>query len=322
MSGTGTSGTAMSGTGTSGMGMSGAVMSGTGTSGTAMSGETETEVRTLAAQTRGLADDPQRPIPSARSMRGGGEAVHPRRVLVLGGTSEIAGAIVRELSVHGPCEVALAGRDAEGLCGAAQRLREAGCAPVETLALQASEPEGHRAVLTRGIELLGGLDLVILAVGVLGERGGLPESMAAAVEVLEVNTLGAGSLLLESARALREQGHGAIVVLSSVAAERPRAANAVYCASKAGLDALAQGLADALAPTGVRVIVVRPGFVKTRMTDGLPIPPLATDPETVARATVRGLQRGAQTVWVPASLRWVMVVLRLLPRPLFRRLPL
>jgi decaprenylphospho-beta-D-erythro-pentofuranosid-2-ulose 2-reductase len=247
----------------------------------------------------------------------------PRRVLVLGGTSEIAAAIVRELAAQGPCEVALAGRDAEGLSDAAQRLRVDGCARVETLALEACEPDGHRAVLARGTELLGGVDLVILAVGVLGaERGGLPEDLGGAVEVLEVNVVGAGSLLLESARALRERGSGTIVVLSSVAAERPRATNAVYCASKAGLDALAQGLADALAPTGVRVMVVRPGFVKTRMTRGLPVPPLATDPETVARATVRGLRRGAQTVWAPAVLRWVMVLVRLLPRPLFRRLPL
>jgi decaprenylphospho-beta-D-erythro-pentofuranosid-2-ulose 2-reductase len=245
-----------------------------------------------------------------------------RRVLVLGGTSEIATAIVRELARDGPCEVALAGRSEERLNETAEQLRSAGCARVETLALQAREPESHRAALGRGIELLGGVDLVILAVGLLGERGGLPEDIPGAVEVLDVNVRGAGSLLLESARAMREAGRGAILVLSSVAAQRPRAANAVYCASKAGLDALAQGLADALAGTGVRVMVVRPGFVRTRMTRGLPVPPLASDPETVARATVRGLRRGAQTVWVPAELRWVMRILGLLPRPLFRRLPL
>jgi decaprenylphospho-beta-D-erythro-pentofuranosid-2-ulose 2-reductase len=140
--------------------------------------------------------------------------------------------------------------------------------------------------------------------------------------VLDVNVVGAGSLLLHSTRALREQGHGSLVVLSSVAAERARASNAVYCASKAGLDVLAQGLADALAGTQVRVLVVRPGFVTTRMTRGLPVPPLSSDPQSVARATVEGLERGATVVWVPGVLRWVMAVLRLLPRPLFRRLPL
>jgi decaprenylphospho-beta-D-erythro-pentofuranosid-2-ulose 2-reductase len=246
-----------------------------------------------------------------------------KRVLVLGGTSEIATAIVRELAASEPCEVALAGRDQQRLGDVAQQLRSVGCARVQTLPLEATDRDSHRGTIALGIELLGGgCDLVLLAVGLLGERGGLPEDPRGAVEVLEVNVVGCGSLLLESARALRAQGRGTIVVLSSVAAERPRAANAVYCASKAGLDALAQGLADALAPTGVRVLVVRPGFVTTRMTRGLPVPPLSSDPESVARATVHGLRRGARTVWVPSALRWVMTLVRLLPRPLFRRLPL
>jgi len=249
-------------------------------------------------------------------------APSPKRVLVLGGTSEIATAIVRELASSEPCEVVLAGRDAEALEAAAQRLRESGCGRVETLAMDARDTAGHRAVLARGVELLGQVDLVILAVGVLGERGGLPEDVPAAVEVLEVNVAGAGSLLLESARTLAGQGRGTVVVLSSVAAERPRASNAVYCASKAGLDALGQGLADALAPSGARVMVVRPGFVKTRMTRGLPVPAMASDPETVARATVRGLRRGARTVWAPEKLRWAMAIVRLMPHPLFVRLPL
>ncbi len=111
-------------------------------------------------------------------------------------------------------------------------------------------------------------------------------------------------------------------MLSSVAAERPRAGNAIYGAAKAGLDALAQGLADVTAGTGVRVLVVRPGFVIDRMTDGLPRAPFATRPDAVAEATVRALQRADHTVWVPGRLRFVFAVLRHLPRPLYRRLPL
>jgi decaprenylphospho-beta-D-erythro-pentofuranosid-2-ulose 2-reductase len=245
-----------------------------------------------------------------------------RRVLLLGGTSEIGIAIVSALGLAS-CSVVLAGRDAAALERAAQLLREAGCGSVRCVALDAGGPEGHGEVLAQASAMLGGLDLAILAVGVLGERGGLPDDVAGAVEVLRVNVLGAGSLLLHSARTLREQGHGTVVVLSSVAAERPRASNAVYCASKAGLDALAQGLADALASTAVRVVVVRPGFVRTRMTRGLPPAPLAIDADDVARVTVRALLRGGeQTVWAPPRLRWVMVALRLLPRRLFRRLAL
>ncbi|HEY7960311.1 MAG TPA: SDR family NAD(P)-dependent oxidoreductase [Solirubrobacteraceae bacterium] len=246
----------------------------------------------------------------------------PRRVLVLGGTSEIAVAIVRELLTRGPCEIVLAGRDPEGLQSAAHTLREDGCSHVQALTLDAREPEQHGEAIERAFARLCEVDVVLLAVGLLGERGGLPRDIPGALEVLDVNFLGAGSLLLHCAARMRAQGHGTIVVLSSVAAQRPRAGNAVYCASKAGLDSLATGLGDALTPSGVRVMVVRPGFVETRMTRGLPRPPLATTPQQLARVTVRGLEHGAHTVWAPPALRWVMLVLRLLPRPIFRRLGL
>jgi decaprenylphospho-beta-D-erythro-pentofuranosid-2-ulose 2-reductase len=113
-----------------------------------------------------------------------------------------------------------------------------------------------------------------------------------------------------------------MVVLSSVAAERARKSNAIYGAAKAGLDALAQGLADSLAGTGVRMLVVRPGFVRTRMTAGLDAAPFATTAEAVADATVKALARRAHTVWVPPTMRYVFAVLRHVPRPIYRRLPL
>ncbi len=106
----------------------------------------------------------------------------------------------------------------------------------------------------------------MIAVGVLGAQAGLDADPDEAIDVMRVNFLGAGSLLLECLRQLRRRGEGTLVLLSSVAAERPRAANPIYGASKAGLDALAQSLSDAIASSGVRVLVVRPGFVKTRMT--------------------------------------------------------
>jgi decaprenylphospho-beta-D-erythro-pentofuranosid-2-ulose 2-reductase len=139
---------------------------------------------------------------------------------------------------------------------------------------------------------------------------------------MRVDFLGSGSLVLCCLRALRSQGSGSLVVLSTVGAERPRASNAVYGAAKAGLDSLTQGLADVVAGTAVRVLVVRPGFVTTRMTQGLRPAPFATTPEAVAEATVKGLSGRAHTVWVPAQLRYVFAVLRHLPRPLYRRLPL
>lgn len=243
-----------------------------------------------------------------------------KRVLVLGGTSEIGLAILDGLQARAPREVALVGRDRDGLAGAAERLRGAGSAAVSTFELDALDTERHAAVLGQAFEGLGGADIVILAVGVLGEREGLPSDVAAAVRTMEVNVVGAGSLLIHAARRLREGGGGTIVVLSSVAAERPRRANSVYGASKAGLDSLAQAMGDELHGQGVRILVVRPGFVHTRMTRGLTAAPLACTPQAVADAVLAGLDGRAHTVWAPGALRWVMLAMRLLPRSIFRRI--
>jgi decaprenylphospho-beta-D-erythro-pentofuranosid-2-ulose 2-reductase len=242
------------------------------------------------------------------------------RVVVVGGTSEIALAIVRELQRSAPREVVLIGRDPGGLERAAEELITAGCPSVGVLELDALQTESHERIVGEAFNRLGGIDIAILAVGVLGERGGLPNDVGGAIEVLQVNVVGAGSLLIQLARRLRDGGGGALVVLSSVAAERPRRGNVVYGASKSALDSLAQGLGDALYDDGVRVLVVRPGFVHTRMTRGLDPAPLATTAEGVARVVVRGLEREAHTVWAPQSLRWLMLTARMLPRAVFRRM--
>jgi decaprenylphospho-beta-D-erythro-pentofuranosid-2-ulose 2-reductase len=246
---------------------------------------------------------------------------HGRRVLLIGGTSEIGLAIVEELQRHAPREVALLGRDGAGLEVAAASLRErAGVHRALEIPLEATRTGEHEAALERAVGELGGADIAVLAVGVLGERGALPDDLDAAVTSLEVNAVGAGSLLLRTARLLRDRGGGTIVVLSSVAAERPRRANAVYGAGKAALDALARGLGDELQDEGVRVLVARPGFVRTRMTRGLDPAPLACGPEDVAVAVYQALDGRVQTIWIPGPLRLMMLVLKLLPRSLFRRI--
>jgi len=138
--------------------------------------------------------------------------------------------------------------------------------------------------------------------------------------MIETNFTGHVSTLLAVAARMRAQGRGTIVVLSSVAAVRPRKANPVYGSAKAGLDAFARGLADLLHGTGVRVLLVRPGFVTGRMTAGMPPAPLATTPEAVGKATAAALRRGQATVWVPPALAGLALVLKLVPRPLWRRI--
>jgi decaprenylphospho-beta-D-erythro-pentofuranosid-2-ulose 2-reductase len=244
------------------------------------------------------------------------------RVLLIGGSSEIGTAIVRRLAAERTVAAVLLGRDRPRLEAAAASLATAGGPAARIELLDAEDTATHEAALARVFADSGGFDIVIHAVARLGAQAGLDADPDEALEVMRVSFLGSGSLLLAALRALRAQGHGTLVVLSSVAAERPRAANAVYGAAKAGFDALAQGLADSIAGTGVRVLVVRPGFVRTRMTAGLPVPPMSTTAETVAEATVSALGGRAHTIWVPGRLRFVFAVLRHLPRALYRRLPL
>ncbi len=163
---------------------------------------------------------------------------------------------------------------------------------------------------------------MVLAFGVLGDQATFDADPVAAAAAVTTNYSGAVSVGLAVAARLRAQGHGDLVVLSSVAGERVRRANFVYGSSKAGLDAFAQGLGDSLAGSGASVLVVRPGFVASSMTAGLDPAPMATTPDAVAAAVVKGLRAGRRTIWVPGALRVVFAVFRHLPGPVWRRMPL
>jgi decaprenylphospho-beta-D-erythro-pentofuranosid-2-ulose 2-reductase len=239
-------------------------------------------------------------------------------LLVLGGTSEIGLATARKLVEGRTRRVVLAARDIERAEAGADDLRRRG-AEVEVVAFDARDYASHAAVLDAVFDA-GDVDCAVVAFGVLGDQDRLATDAAAAVDAIETNYVGAVSVCIPLAERMRRQGHGTIVVLSSVAGERARKSNFVYGSSKAGLDAFAQGLGDRLHGSGVQVMVVRPGFVHTKMTAGLDDVPLSTDPDAVAESIAGGLRRSSHTVWSPAPLRLVMSALRHLPRALFRRL--
>lgn len=238
-------------------------------------------------------------------------------VLVLGGGSDIAQATVRALVAERATTVILAARHPEELKAFADELAPA---EVETVAFDARDTASHAAMLAGIGERHSDIDVVLLAFGVLGDHARTARDPAAAVEVLETNMVGAASAAIAASNLLRAQGHGTLVVLSSVAAERVRKSMFVYGASKAGFDGLCQGLADSLYGTGVDVMIVRPGFVRTKMTEGREPAPFATTPEAVAGAIVDGLRKRAGTVWVPPALRWAGVAFRHLPRSVWRKI--
>jgi decaprenylphospho-beta-D-erythro-pentofuranosid-2-ulose 2-reductase len=241
-------------------------------------------------------------------------------VLLLGGGSEIGLAIARALVAERALTVVLAGRAPDRFEPSADELRGAGAETVETVEFDADEPETHAAFVDGVFDRHGDVDVAVVAFGVLGEGEEAGYDPEAAAALLRTNVVGAVSAMAALARRMKQQGHGTIVVLSSVAGERVRGENFVYGSSKAGLDGFSLGLGDALVGTGVDVVVVRPGFVRTRMTAGRQPAPFATTAEQVAAEAVRGLERGDAVVWAPAVLRWVMLVVRHLPRVLFRRL--
>jgi decaprenylphospho-beta-D-erythro-pentofuranosid-2-ulose 2-reductase len=243
----------------------------------------------------------------------------PRRVLLLGGSSEIGAAILAALKLPPDAEVLLAGRDEERMAATAKMLS----CPVRTLRYDATALATHQAVVDDAFSA-GQVDLVISAAGILVDQAELDADPLRAGMLIETNFTGHVTTLLAVAGRLRAQGRGTIVVLSSVAAVRPRKANLVYGAAKAGLDAFARGLADALDGSGVRLLLVRPGFVIGRMTEGMKPAPLSTTPAAVAAAVASALDGGrhggADTVWVPPALRGFALLMRAIPRPLWRRM--
>ncbi|WP_216207978.1 SDR family NAD(P)-dependent oxidoreductase [Amycolatopsis aidingensis] len=242
-------------------------------------------------------------------------------VVILGGRSEIGIAVGLRLVRGGARTVVLAARRSEDLDEQEAALRAAGATTVERVEFDADEVARHREVLDGIAARHGPLEVVVTAFGILGDQQRAERDTAHALSIVHTDYVAHVAVLTELANLLRAQGHGSLVVFSSVAGVRVRRANYVYGSAKAGLDGFACGLADALAGSGVRLLLVRPGFVLGRMTEGMSPAPFSSTPDQVADATVRALRRGRGEVWVPAVLRPVFALMRLLPRPIWRRLP-
>lgn len=245
----------------------------------------------------------------------------PQTAVVLGGASDLSRAIVRALASRRLSSVLLTGRSPATLEAAAAELRGLSVPKVETERLDVTEIDRLENFADAAAVRLGDIDLVLIAAGELDMTDLATLDASRVASLATANFTGPAAAMTAFARVLRAQGHGRIIVLSSVAGYRVRAANFAYGAAKAGLDGFALGFGDALAGSGVSVMVVRPGFVRTKMTAGRKPAPLAVQASDVADAVVRGLETGADVIWVPRVLRYVFWIFRLLPRPLWRRIP-
>ncbi len=245
---------------------------------------------------------------------------NPQRILLLGASSEIGLATVRELCRHSDgAQVVLGGRRGERRTSAAASLAALGL-EVSVADFDAVDRSTYQPAVEAAFSS-GDVDVALVAFGILGDQENAWHDVDAAVGLAEVNYVAAMAVGVLLARRMRAQGHGTIVVLSSVAGERPRRSNFVYGSTKAGIDAFYVGLGEAVRDDLVDVLVVRPGFVHTKMTAGLVAPPLSQTPEQVGRVIAAAIRARRRTVWAPARLRWVMSVLRHLPAAVFRRLP-
>lgn len=244
----------------------------------------------------------------------------PQTIVLFGGNSDIGLAIVRRLIGPTTTVVVLACRNVEHGERAAAGLRHDSLT-VEVVHFDGTAVETHTELVRAIAAQHGDIDVAVVAFGLLGDGAVTSVDPIAAAEIAQVDFTGVVSSTIATANRMRQQGHGSIVLLSSVAGERVRQANPVYGGAKAGVDGFAQGLGDSLAADGVHMLIVRPGFVISQMTTGLEAAPFSTSPEQVADVAVRGLRNRRRVVWAPPILRYVFVVLRHLPGPVWRRLP-
>jgi decaprenylphospho-beta-D-erythro-pentofuranosid-2-ulose 2-reductase len=251
---------------------------------------------------------------------------NPQTILLLGGTSEIGLAICERYLQNAHARIVLAAMPNDPARDAAvAQMKAAGARSVELIDFEATDPDTHPKTIEAAFNAGGAggdIDVAIVAFGILGDAEELWQNQQKAVLAAEINYTAAVSVGVLLGEKMRAQGFGQIIAMSSAAGERVRRSNFVYGSTKAGLDGFYLGLGEALREYGVRVLVIRPGQVRTRMSAHVKEAPLTVDKEYVANLAVTAAAKGKELVWAPAAFRYVMMVLRHVPRPIFRKLPI
>jgi short-subunit dehydrogenase len=240
-------------------------------------------------------------------------------VVIFGGRSEIGVELARRLARG--ATVVLAARRADELVGEVAAVTAAGARAVHVREFDADYLASHEPLVASIVAAYGPIDTAVVAFGILGDQARAEVDSVHAAAVVHTDFTAQVSLLTVLAATMRTRGRGSIVAFSSVAGARVRRANYVYGSAKAGLDGFTSGLIDALHGSGVHLLVVRPGFVIGRMTEGMTPAPLSSTPQQVAEAAARALRDGRHTVWVPRSLSVLVWGLRMMPRSVWRRMP-
>lgn len=243
----------------------------------------------------------------------------PTAVLALGATSAIAEATLRVFAERG-ARFYLVARNKEKLEAVAADLHTRGASGVATCVMDLDDTAAHPAMLATAAQSLGTIDLALLAHGVLGAQVEAQASYPAAEAIFHTNFLSSVSLITWLANYFERMGQGTLAVISSVAGDRGRKSNYVYGASKGALSIFLDGVRSRLDDVGVRVLTVKPGFVATPMTAHVEQGPLFARPTQVAKGIVSAIDRGRDVVYVPFFWGFIMLALRMVPRPIFKKL--
>jgi short-subunit dehydrogenase len=243
------------------------------------------------------------------------------RVLVVGATSAMASETARCFAAYG-ARLFLVGRNPARLEAVAADLRVRGARAVETAVLDVADRERREAVMDAAWNAFGGLDVALLAHGVLPDQAHCQANAQAAADALEVNFVSTVALLTPLANRFEAARAGCIAVITSVAGDRGRQSNYVYGSAKGGLDRFLEGLRNRLYHAGVTVVTLKPGFVDSPMTAGLDQGPLFASAARAGSAIYRAIERRRDIAYIPWFWRPIMAVIRGLPEGVFKRLRL
>ncbi|MEO8361050.1 MAG: SDR family NAD(P)-dependent oxidoreductase [Vicinamibacteria bacterium] len=240
------------------------------------------------------------------------------KVVTLGATRGMGRSLARLMAARGD-SLHVLGRNADDLAKCAEDLKARGAKHVSTGLCDLMAPATFAPAMEGADQALGGFDTVVMSAGIFGSQEELESDRARAASVLTANFTNTVLFCEEARVRLLARGGGHLAVFSSVAGERGRKPVVLYGSTKAGLSAYLEGLDHRYRAQGLITTTVKPGFVRTSMTQGLKEPPFAGDPDDVAKTVLAAIDRGAPVVYAPSMWALVMMVIRLLPRAVMRK---
>lgn len=244
-----------------------------------------------------------------------------KKIVILGATSAIAEQTARLYAARGDA-LLLVARDQARLDIQAADLRVRGAGQIETLSADLNDIGRHQELLDTSVSKLGRVDILLVAYGTLGNQKKCEQDFAEALREIHTNCLSVLSLLTLFANYFEKQNSGCIAAISSPAGDRGRQSNYVYGTAKGGLSVFLQGLRNRLSKSGVHVLTIKPGFVDTPMTADFNKGLLWVKPEVIAHGILRAIDKQKDVVYLPFFWRYIMLIIKLIPERIFKKLSL